>query len=64
MSPDSTAMPPGARLRDAIKTNVGITTRVDAVPADRLERTSTGKARRVLDLRAAAAATEPVRAAA
>ncbi|GJG96708.1 phenylacetate--CoA ligase PaaK [Cupriavidus pauculus] len=56
----------GAKLRDAIKTNVGITTRVDAVPADRLERTSTGKARRVLDLRAAIAPVvpEPERAAA
>ena len=56
----------GAKLRDAIKTNVGITTRVDAVPADRLERTSTGKARRVLDLRKAAAPAMPedVRAAA
>jgi len=39
------------QLRDAIKTYVGISTRVEAVPADRIERTSTGKAKRVMDLR-------------
>ena len=39
------------QLRDAIKTYVGISTKVEAVPADRIERTSTGKAKRVMDLR-------------
>jgi phenylacetate-CoA ligase len=38
-------------LKHRIKTNVGVTTRVTLVPAQGIERTMTGKARRVVDKR-------------
>jgi phenylacetate-CoA ligase len=38
-------------LQHRIKTNVGVTTRVTLVPSQGLERTTTGKARRVVDNR-------------
>ncbi|WP_420476345.1 phenylacetate--CoA ligase PaaK [Noviherbaspirillum sp. ST9] len=39
-------------LQHAIKVHVGVTTKVRVVPAESIERTLTGKARRVVDLRA------------
>jgi phenylacetate-CoA ligase len=41
----------GATLRDRIKTVIGISTTVEVLPADSIERTLVGKARRVIDER-------------
>ena len=41
----------GRELEQRIKTNVGVSTRVRVVPANGIERTLTGKARRVVDQR-------------
>ena len=47
-------------LKDQIKTYVGVTTRVQVVDAEGIERTSTGKARRVLDMRPKVTHEQPV----
>jgi phenylacetate-CoA ligase len=38
-------------LQNRIKTNIGVTTRVTLLPSQGIERTLTGKARRVVDKR-------------
>ncbi|KAI3595233.1 Phenylacetate-coenzyme A ligase [Cupriavidus necator H850] len=47
-------------LKDQIKTYVGVTTRVQVVDADGIERTTVGKARRVLDMRPKVTHEQPV----
>ncbi len=47
-------------LKDQIKTYVGVTTRVQVVDADGIERTTVGKARRVLDMRPKTTHEQPV----
>ncbi|CAJ96146.1 phenylacetate--CoA ligase PaaK [Cupriavidus necator] len=47
-------------LKDQIKTYVGVTTRVQVVDADGIERTTVGKARRVLDMRPKFTHEQPV----
>jgi phenylacetate-CoA ligase len=47
-------------LKDQIKTYVGVTTRVQVVDAEGIERTSIGKARRVLDMRPKITHEQPV----
>ncbi|QEZ43511.1 phenylacetate--CoA ligase PaaK [Cupriavidus oxalaticus] len=47
-------------LKDQIKTYVGVTTRVQVVAAEGIERTTVGKARRVLDMRPKVTHEQPV----
>ncbi|MGO4304979.1 phenylacetate--CoA ligase PaaK [Cupriavidus sp. RAF12] len=47
-------------LKERIKTYVGVTTRVQVVPADGIERTVVGKARRVVDMRPKITHEQPV----
>ncbi|CAG2152086.1 Phenylacetate-coenzyme A ligase [Cupriavidus yeoncheonensis] len=47
-------------LKDQIKTYVGVTTRVQVLDAEGIERTSVGKARRVLDMRPKLTHEQPV----
>lgn len=47
-------------LKEQIKTYVGVTTRVQVVDADGIERTTVGKARRVLDMRPKVTHEQPV----
>ncbi|WP_042879595.1 phenylacetate--CoA ligase PaaK [Cupriavidus necator] len=47
-------------LKDQIKTYVGVTTRVQVVTAEGIERTSVGKARRVVDMRPKVTHEQPV----
>ncbi|MEM5432251.1 phenylacetate--CoA ligase PaaK [Cupriavidus oxalaticus] len=47
-------------LKDQIKTYVGVTTRVQVVAAEGIERTTVGKARRVLDMRPKITHEQPV----
>ncbi|WER48032.1 phenylacetate--CoA ligase [Cupriavidus sp. WKF15] len=47
-------------LKDQIKTYVGVTTRVQVLDAEGIERTSVGKARRVLDMRPKITHEQPV----
>jgi len=49
--PGTAAADLARELERCIKTNVGVTTRVSIVPPDGIERTLTGKARRVVDRR-------------
>lgn len=51
---DTTAL--SGELEHLIKTYVGVSTRVEVLAGTGIERTNTGKARRVLDQRASAAA--------
>ncbi|MNT80057.1 Phenylacetate-coenzyme A ligase [compost metagenome] len=47
-------------LKDQIKTYVGVTTRVQVVAAEGIERTTVGKARRVVDMRPKVTHEQPV----
>ncbi|SPA01981.1 phenylacetyl-CoA ligase, phenylacetic acid degradation [Cupriavidus taiwanensis] len=47
-------------LKDQIKTYVGVTTRVQVVAAEGIERTTVGKARRVLDMRPKVTHEQPI----
>jgi phenylacetate-CoA ligase len=47
-------------LKDQIKTYVGVTTRVQVVAAEGIERSTVGKARRVLDMRPKVTHEQPV----